>query len=53
MKKLIKEDNIILDSKKLQRISNKLRKEIIHISYKKKAHHIGSCLSSADIIVSL
>ena len=42
----------IKDISKLKEISYFIKKNI-EISYKKKAHHIGSCLSSADIIVSL
>jgi len=34
----------------LKKISNKLRRKIIDISYKNKAHHIGSELSCIDIM---
>ncbi len=37
----------------LYKISNKLRKKIIEISFKNKAHHIGSELSCIDILTSL
>lgn len=43
----------IKEISKLKEISYFIKKKIVEISYKKKAHHIGSCLSSADIIVSL
>lgn len=39
--------------KKLFNLSNSIRKKIIEISFKKKAHHIGSCLSCVEIIVVL
>ena len=38
---------------KLEKITKELRKEIIRISYIKKAHHIGSELSCIDILVIL
>ena len=37
----------------LNSISLELKKKIIEISYLKKTHHIGSCLSCADIVVAL
>ena len=37
----------------LSKISLLLKKKIIDISYAKKAHHIGSCLSCMDILVAL
>ena len=37
----------------LVNLSGALKKEIIEISYIKKAHHIGSCLSCMDIMVAL
>ena len=39
--------------KKLFNLSNLIRKKIVEISFKKKAHHIGSCLSCVEIIVVL
>jgi len=39
--------------KDLVNLSGALKKEIIEISYIKKAHHIGSCLSCMDIMVAL
>jgi transketolase len=39
--------------KNLLNLSAILKKEIIEISYIKKAHHIGSCLSCIDIMVAL
>jgi len=53
MKRLIKEDKSNLNIKYLEKLSNNLRKEIIDISYKKKAHHIGSELSCIDILAVL
>jgi transketolase len=41
------------DHSKLKRISNNFKKKIIEISYKKKTHHIGSCLSCVDILTAL
>ena len=38
---------------KIESISLDLKKKILEISYKKKAHHIGSCLSCIDILTSL
>ena len=38
---------------KLINISDNIRKKIIEISYKKKAHHIGSCLSCVEIMTVL
>jgi transketolase len=38
---------------KLNQISFYLKKKILEISFKKKSHHIGSCLSCIDILVSL
>lgn len=38
---------------KLINISDSIRKKIIEISYKKKAHHIGSCLSCVEIMTVL
>jgi len=40
------------DFKKLNYFANFLRKKIIEISYKKKTHHVGSCLSSVEILIS-
>ena len=37
----------------LSKISLFLKKKIIDISYAKKVHHIGSCLSCIDILVAL
>ena len=37
----------------LKKIANKLRKKIIKISFKNKAHHIGSELSCIDILTAL
>ncbi len=37
----------------LSKIAIFLKKKIIDISYVKKAHHIGSCLSCIDILVAL
>ena len=38
---------------KLESISQELKKKILEISFKKKAHHIGSCLSCIDILTTL
>ena len=38
---------------KIETISLDLKKKILEISYKKKAHHIGSCLSCIDILTAL
>jgi len=38
---------------KLSNLSLFFKKKIIEISYFKKAHHIGSCLSCVDILVVL
>ncbi len=38
---------------KIESISLELKKKILEISYKKKAHHIGSCLSCIDILTAL
>ena len=38
---------------KLNNLSLFFKKKIIEISYFKKAHHIGSCLSCVDILVAL
>ena len=38
---------------KIESISLDLKKKILEISYKKKAHHIGSCLSCIDILTAL
>ena len=35
---------------KIEKISKELKKKILEISFKKKAHHIGSCLSCIDIL---
>ena len=37
----------------LNKISKELKKKILDISYKKKIHHIGSCLSCIDILTAL
>ncbi len=37
----------------LNNISKELKKKILDISYKKKIHHIGSCLSCVDILTAL
>ena len=37
----------------LDNLSQDLKKKIVEISYRKKAHHIGSCLSCIDILVAL
>ena len=39
--------------KKIESVSLNLKKKILEISYKKKAHHIGSCLSCIDILTAL
>ena len=41
------------NTSKLINISDSIRKKIIEISYKKKAHHIGSCLSCVEIMTVL
>ena len=41
------------NTSKLIDISNSIRKKVIEISYKKKAHHIGSCLSCVEIMTVL
>jgi transketolase len=41
------------NNKDLFLLSNQLRKEIIDISYKSKAHHIGSEFSCIDLLTSL
>ena len=38
---------------KIDSISLDLKKKILEISYRKKAHHIGSCLSCIDILTAL
>ena len=38
---------------KLKKISLELKKKILEISYNKKTHHIGSCLSCIDILTVL
>tara|TARA_B100000795_G_scaffold187532_1_gene142621 strand:- start:287 stop:1105 length:819 start_codon:yes stop_codon:yes gene_type:complete len=38
---------------KLKKISNDLKKKILEISFKKRIHHIGSCLSCIDILTVL
>ena len=38
---------------KINFISKELKKKILDISFKKKAHHIGSCLSCIDILTTL
>ena len=38
---------------KLKDLSNFIKRKIIEISYKKKAHHIGSCLSCVEIMIVL
>ena len=38
---------------KIETISLEFKKKILEISYKKKAHHIGSCLSCIDILTAL
>jgi len=53
MKKSIKEVNSKLSIRYLEKLSKDLRKEIVDISYRKKAHHIGSELSCIDILVVL
>ena len=37
----------------LDNLSQDLKKNIVEISYWKKAHHIGSCLSCIDVLVAL
>lgn len=39
--------------KKIELISKNLKKKILDISFIKKAHHIGSCLSCIDILSAL
>lgn len=41
------------NNNKLNNLSLFFKKKIIEISYFKKAHHIGSCLSCIDILVAL
>jgi transketolase len=41
------------NTSKLINISDNIRKKIIEISYIKKAHHIGSCLSCVEIMTVL
>ena len=41
------------DSEQLIKISRSLREQIVNISYKTKAHHIGSELACIDILVAL
>ena len=48
MIRLKKENN-----KNLKKLALELRKDIIDISYHKKAHHIGSELSCIDILATL
>ena len=38
---------------KINLISKELKKKILDISFKKKAHHIGSCLSCIDLLCAL
>lgn len=38
---------------KLKKISLELKKNILEISFNKKTHHIGSCLSCTDILTVL
>ena len=38
---------------KIESISLDLKKKILEISYRKRAHHIGSCLSCIDILTAL
>ena len=38
---------------KLKKISLELKKKILEISFNKKTHHIGSCLSCIDILTVL
>lgn len=42
-----------MNIKNLKTLSKTLKKEIIDISFQKKTHHIGSCLSSLDILLIL
>ena len=42
-----------MKKKKLNNLSLFFKKKIIEISYFKKAHHLGSCLSCIDILVAL
>ena len=42
-----------LSEKKLFKISKELRKDILEISFKSKAHHIGSEFSCIDILTSI
>ena len=37
----------------LDNLSQDFKKKIVEVSYRKKAHHIGSCLSCIDILVAL
>ena len=48
-----KKDNINMNIKKQQELAVKLRILIADISYKSKAHHIGSAFSCIDILISL
>ena len=47
----MKKKNKLLD--KINFISKDLKKKILDISFKKKAHHIGSCLSCIDLLCAL
>lgn len=42
-----------MNIKNLNMLSKNLKKKIIDISFQKKTHHIGSCLSSLDILLIL
>lgn len=48
---MIKKKNRLIN--KIETISKNLRKKILEISFKKKSHHIGSCLSCIDLLSSL
>lgn len=41
------------DTKQLEKIAARLRGRVIELSHRKKSAHLGSCLSSADILTAL
>ena len=53
MIKKFKSDKNNKMTKKLNNLALEIQKEIIEISYVKKTHHIGSCLSCVHILVAL
>ena len=46
-------NNDILDNHALDRLSKKIRAEIIEIAHETETIHIGGCLSCVDILVAL